>query len=230
MCGGTPPTITQSMPSRGLSPRVRGNPVHHSGLAQFDRSIPACAGEPTMPRGMRYYNEVYPRVCGGTFARSIDCWRNSGLSPRVRGNPRRICPKSNCPGSIPACAGEPPRPEARRPEYRVYPRVCGGTPPHQSWLPDTDGLSPRVRGNRHGGDDGEHRAGSIPACAGEPHYGVVERLYSGVYPRVCGGTLGLGLGLAPTPGLSPRVRGNLTVMVPLGFSLGSIPACAGEPA
>ena len=30
-------------------------------------------------------------------------------------------------------------------------------------------------------------------------------------------------------GLSPRVRGNPLRMVPRGQSLGSIPACAGEP-
>ena len=39
-----------------------------------------------------------------------------------------------------------------------------------------------------------------------------------VYPRVCGGT-------CHRPGLSPRVRGNRSV-VP---DMGSIPACAGEP-
>ena len=53
-------------------------------------------------------------------------------------------------------------------QYRVYPRVCGGTVrlrrrPHCDW-----GLSPRVRGNRRPVRVDVVREGSIPACAGEP--------------------------------------------------------------
>ena len=32
-------------------------------------------------------------------------------------------------------------------------------------------------------------SGSIPACAGEPHHGTRRGGVSGIYPRVCGGTL-----------------------------------------
>ena len=94
-------------------------------------------------------------------------------------------------GSIPACAGEPPRhpwaslaasgglsPRVRgtftgkRPAgtLRVYPRVCGGT---SCWLctaASAAGLSPRVRGN--------HEDGTTP----------MDQLFTSVYPRVCGGT------------------------------------------
>ena len=67
------------------------------------------------------------------------------------------------------------------------------------------GLSPRVRGNQleltRQGAGGR----SIPACAGEPE----------------GGSPGL------SQGLSPRVRGNLTVEDERRTR--SIPACAGEP-
>ena len=53
------------------------------------------------------------------------------------------------------------------------------------------------------------RAGSIPACAGEPAYGhgLGNRLW--VYPRVCGGTSDGGIFQPVKEGLSPRVRGNL---------------------
>ena len=50
-----------------------------------------------------------------------------------------------------------------------------------------------------------------------------------VYPRVCGGTC---MGIAWRKlwaGLSPRVRGNHTIMGWQAGGLGSIPACAGEP-
>ena len=50
-----------------------------------------------------------------------------------------------------------------------------------------------------------------------------------VYPRVCGGTLGVPADVSLTEGLSPRVRGNLSLPASAGLTHGSIPACAGEP-
>ena len=132
-------------------------------------SIPACAGEPVSiypsrpllglsPRGggtLRWaalcWASVYPRVCGGTLARS-------GLSPRVRTNNSAA---------------------TTRPENRVYPRVCGGTevrigcektdpragepwPPVSSWR-----SIPACAGNQSKDNHNRNR-GSIPACAGEP--------------------------------------------------------------
>ena len=49
-----------------------------------------------------------------------------------------------------------------------------------------------------------------------------------VYPRACGGTLPFLLHPAPVMGLSPRVRGNLTVFGTPHVHFGSIPARAGE--
>ena len=92
--------------------------------------------------------EVYPRVCGGTDNERAARIVESGLSPRVRGNPDAGLNPGDVIGSIPACAGEPVNGVPRRRIYAVYPRVCGGT---LSGLVITDsyyGLSPRVRGNR----------------------------------------------------------------------------------
>ena len=73
---------------KGLSPRVRGN-LHLGGRpAAVDGSIPACAGEPLPDVGLGRRPEVYPRVCGGTRAFSCALYSGSGLSPRVRGNPK----------------------------------------------------------------------------------------------------------------------------------------------
>ena len=71
------------------------------------------------------------------------------------------------------------------------------------------GLSPRVRGNPVGGWDPDGVDGSIPACAGEPRRRRRGRLWSMVYPRVCGGTAWRKMRAPFGPGLSPRVRGNL---------------------
>ena len=111
----------------------------------------------------------------------------------------------------------------------VYPRVCGGTPRPRACGCLVRGLSPRVRGNRRVGGSAAGKAGSIPACAGEPMPAVVARAATRVYPRVCGGTIRTAATTARTAGLSPRVRGNPQDGGGQGGRGGSIPACAGEP-
>ena len=46
VCGGTAEGGSNSAQRRGLSPRVRGNPVPGESGLVLRRSIPACAGEP----------------------------------------------------------------------------------------------------------------------------------------------------------------------------------------
>ena len=57
-----------SISARGLSPRVRGNRVRRSRGYCYERSIPACAGEPAPSRALLLLRGVYPRVCGGTLS------------------------------------------------------------------------------------------------------------------------------------------------------------------
>ena len=113
---------------------------------------------------------------------------------------------------------------------KVYPRVCGGTPPRPRARAAARGLSPRVRGNRHRPIAARQRARSIPACAGEPSASTTAPSRPEVYPRVCGGTPALRCPPACPKGLSPRVRGNPGRPVPDSDYRRSIPACAGEPA
>ena len=153
----------------------------------------------------------------------------TGLSPRVRGNPRAQTPTIRIEGSIPACAGEPP------PDWRVlssasvYPRVCGGTVWARFCMSTAGGLSPRVRGNLVHAVHRQWASGSIPACAGEPLHRDSALQSKKVYPRVCGGTRRFPVELSEEVGLSPRVRGNQHRPQRIRRIIGSIPACAGEP-
>ena len=208
---------------------MRGNLHAAAGNPPQAGSIPACAGEPEYTRLTGVSNKVYPRVCGGTPSCAPAAAHARGLSPRVRGNRPAPWRRQIQRRSIPACAGEPAASIIRGAEVKVYPRVCGGTT-----LPRADccavlGLSPRVRGNRHI----HHRpaAGnrSIPACAGEPLNHSRQRKVAGVYPRVCGGTQPESSPRQHRQGLSPRVRGNRTPIMPCCCHGRSIPACAGEP-
>ena len=188
VCGGTPDVRRRVEGNGGLSPRVRGNPLGALPRRRSPRSIPACAGEPSMSLSGGYHREVYPRVCGGTTIARISLASNRGLSPRVRGNrvPRPAGAVEH--GSIPACAGEPFSRSRRSGSTRVYPRVCGGTRSISSAPTYFSGLSPRVRGNRERNLLRMREAGSIPACAGEPASSRRCTAPPRVYPRVCGGT------------------------------------------
>ena len=210
VCGGTPPPDVDSPRLRGLSPRVRGNPSGLAFQASNRGSIPACAGEPGTDGNAEPLPEVYPRVCGGTLLDGETHDARPGLSPRVRGNPRRALEFAYAGGSIPACAGEPLTPALSAAAPWVYPRVCGGTIDTCQHLYGCQGLSPRARGNRGQFFLDPFQFGSIPACAGEPMSLPPVPGRCGVYPRVCGGTVTLASLTNPVRGLSPRVRGNPT--------------------
>ena len=135
---------------RGLSPRVRGNQTRARAGHVQDGSIPACTGEPGRRGPIPGSGRVYPRVYGGTWRGSDGASTESGLSPRVRGNPPRPLTRDCRMRSIPACTGEPLQLHRMPVEVWVYPRVYGGT---RRAVPDIQiepGLSPRVRGNRSG--------------------------------------------------------------------------------
>ena len=213
----------------GLSPRVRGNLRRLQKWRPARGSIPACAGEPRGDTPGRDMLQVYPRVCGGTGDEGPFAFDIQGLSPRVRGNLVRAGVAALFAGSIPACAGEPLQSGAGDAGRRVYPRVCGGTGSTCIFRRRYGGLSPRVRGNPLVSVQHRQRAGSIPACAGEPYARGTNMTDLQVYPRVCGGTCSTANERLVSVGLSPRVRGNRPAGLCGAVPGGSIPACAGEP-
>ena len=71
VCGGTFWISSSVIPVSGLSPRVRGNLVDWPETMPYQRSIPACAGEPRAILGVGQPHTVYPRVCGGTSVQSL---------------------------------------------------------------------------------------------------------------------------------------------------------------
>ncbi len=147
VCGGTQLRAFDVRRQKGLSPRVRGNRPGPVRYGVDYGSIPACAGEPARLPRSAWRCRVYPRVCGGTKYKVGEVHKLKGLSPRVRGNHRVPPAVRPVRGSIPACAGEPPKWTPRTPYGRVYPRVCGGTSGITVASLPLGGLSPRVRGN-----------------------------------------------------------------------------------
>ena len=148
VCGGTYYVRYVRCCRDGLSPRVRGNQHFRAGDDTGIGSIPACAGEPVTICVLSVSERVYPRVCGGTYRSTPASRPQRGLSPRVRGNHHPALSPGALPRSIPACAGEPSNSRTHASQFRVYPRVCGGTQRLHLIMTHIMGLSPRVRGNQ----------------------------------------------------------------------------------
>ena len=87
--GGTLRPLTANTSSSGLSPRARGNRSRSARCRCRRRSIPACAGEPSLEPSQAPNVAVYPRVRGGTQANHNHNLGRRGLSPRARGNQSR---------------------------------------------------------------------------------------------------------------------------------------------
>ena len=222
--------MASDLAARGLSPRVRGNPLPGVHLRLPARSIPARAGQPPCRPIEAPARRVYPRACGATLGPHVEAMTfDTGLSPRVRGNLSASRAAANISGSIPARAGQPCITWWRRAGVSVYPRACGATRRQSTCPPPRAGLSPRVRGNRKdlGAPDVLFR--SIPARAGQPATDDYIELSPTVYPRACGATRPPSAHDWLILGLSPRVRGNPHQKGEENMEKGSIPARAGQP-
>ena len=229
VCGATITCMCMSPSTRGLSPRVRGNPKPCAERHGCGGPIPACAGQPPRADRSPSPNRAYPRVCGATDRSCCSEAVRGGLSPRVRGNrrPSFIGPPGT--GPIPACAGQPVVALYARITDKAYPRVCGATVWPDTHICSTYGLSPRVRGNLRAQLGADLLLGPIPACAGQP---ITIHFSTGsprAYPRVCGATCRCHARSQAAEGLSPRVRGNLGVTLSHDVPKWPIPACAGQP-
>ncbi len=246
VCGGAQLAVVALAMLGGPFPRVRGSPRRGVHRRSFEGSIPACAGEPGRRIARVTISAVHPRVCGGasndpTVVRSW--W---GPSPRVRGSLARASCLVLSIRSIPACAGEPPpeghmsgpsprvRGSPRRVGHRVGRRgsipACAGEPQSCAGCAWPASVHPRVRGSPDHDRLLALPARSIPACAGEPEAMRAAVRRAGVHPRVCGGAISARADALIERGPSPRVRGSPRLERLTRPALGSIPACAGEPA
>ena len=152
-----------------------------------------------------------------------------GLSPPVRGSPKRPVTLSTSSRSIPARAGEPRSRTSPRDTHWVYPRPCGGATSRARLPTHRKGLSPPVRGSLEALRRVRRDRGSIPARAGEPSPPPRLKRWKGVYPRPCGGASANNMNARRCNGLSPPVRGSPPRSFPHLLITRSIPARAGEP-
>ena len=214
---------------QGLSPPTRGIRIFTDSFPAKERSIPAYAGDPPPHLRALQGGGVYPRLRGGSRAKSSAEGRVIGLSPPTRGIPNVPARCPNCAGSIPAYAGDPDMGRTSVCPVSVYPRLRGGSRPAHAVVRQIVGLSPPTRGIRKPSSAASLVAGSIPAYAGDPiRLGAGVRR-AAVYPRLRGGSGGMSIAGIAARGLSPPTRGIPSGMRRRGYPPRSIPAYAGDP-
>ena len=228
-CGDTDARRQSAVGGSGLSPRVRGHRSAGTGRGRAARTIPAGAGTPGLSHFSCRRLGDYPRGCGDTSSTMSKLPEVTGLSPRVRGHPKRELRDQLLQGTIPAGAGTPVGDRAANAAVEDYPRGCGDTliafgPQLWDW-----GLSPRVRGHRQGADQGASTWGTIPAGAGTPSTESSPKTCWRDYPRGCGDTRFSQRKSSQARGLSPRVRGHRKRRSAAPLCERTIPAGAGTP-
>ena len=154
--------------SQGLSPRVWGSPDYAYLLADTQRSIPTCVGQPFGCQHHLYLLKVYPHVCGAAWSATLCLIHRRGLSPRVWGSQRLPHAAVGLFGSIPTCVGQPRWESPLPSQAEVYPHVCGAARCDRQRRRATRGLSPRVWGSLCAVSHQRRYPGSIPTCVGQP--------------------------------------------------------------
>ena len=187
---------------------MRGNPSADSWAMVCLGSIPAHAGKPVSHLNTPISSRVYPRACGETSLAGGGHLAAEGLSPRMRGNQKKLPYSVSKRGSIPAHAGKPGTSGQTPGNWGVYPRACGETRMYYTHTEAYEGLSPRMRGNLFDPVLTPDPKGSIPAHAGKPVAFIPTKSGARVYPRACGETCLRHLDVPLSWGLSPRMRGN----------------------
>ena len=228
-CAGSTGGSPRCTASARDHPRVRGVNVGSAAWhAEQTGSSPRARGQPPPPRPHGARSRIIPACAGSTITRRT---RRSGGPdhPRVRGvNVASLTRTHQIPGIIPACAGSTGCPHRSIARAWDHPRVRGVNTCVHAIGDDDWGSSPRARGQHSSILTEHHEAGIIPACAGSTPSRPAPQRPPSDHPRVRGVNTCSPTRNCPTPGSSPRARGQLWPTHAQPRDVGIIPACAGS--
>ena len=192
----------------GSSPRLRGTHRTQADSQQFQRFIPAPAGNAVSACVHSRQSTVHPRACGErplSVARGLMI---CGSSPRLRGTPN-CYPFPMVPTRfIPAPAGNAAMNTISDKPVTVHPRACGERTIRTEDEGTHTGSSPRLRGTLFLVHKPNIRYRFIPAPAGNARFRRRMKESIPVHPRACGErAMPCAFSLYST-GSSPRLRGT----------------------
>ncbi len=193
----------------GSSPRLRGTPVTQAAKGEFERFIPAPAGNTGGCRSRATARSVHPRACGEHSPRRRQMSGIAGSSPRLRGTHAAGPNGDDGARFIPAPAGNTQAAAKDKSYYPVHPRACGEHTTLATCPFCASGSSPRLRGTPR------------------RRYSAARRA-SSVHPRACGEHCSRGARRGGPGGSSPRLRGTHHFRGPGRHPRRFIPAPAGN--
>ncbi|RYN06962.1 hypothetical protein PG1528B_1336 [Bifidobacterium animalis subsp. lactis] len=226
---GTPSHHARRSSASGIIPALAGNTneIAQTGAADVGSS-PRLRGTQTGDTTTHHPIGIIPALAGNTDDALIDRVQILGSSPRLRGTPVPRAAGHDDRGIIPALAGNTCPGSHRSPCRRDHPRACGE---HGSASPmplPIGGSSPRLRGTPRSEIFEAHRAGIIPALAGNTVRELGQVVVGGDHPRACGEHDMMVVSELERLGSSPRLRGTRMQTQANMLECGIIPALAGN--
>ncbi len=207
---------------------MRGTVEDMEFVDDFDRFIPAHAGNSSRWRRCRQERPVHPRACGEQSAPHGDSQELAGSSPRMRGTVQHLMEFMPLIRFIPAHAGNRAVQVPLLPMVPVHPRACGEQIEDMEFVDDFDGSSPRMRGTGRRINTLDQKERFIPAHAGNRGSARFATDARSVHPRACGEQSRPRARNRPDAGSSPRMRGTASGDLTVRSSMRFIPAHAGN--
>ena len=184
--GERPPGSCAAGYGGGSSPHTRGTHGQDAGQYEFERFIPAYAGNAKLAGSTSTGGTVHPRIRGERI--NWRCCRSKkfGSSPHTRGTRPAASAYRAETRFIPAYAGNAARPSTCSSSPAVHPRIRGERLKHCRHLLPQGGSSPHTRGTRPPACIVGFRQRFIPAYAGNAWHGTNGFVNSAVHPRIRG--------------------------------------------
>ena len=135
-----------AVPAEGSPPRMRGEAARNHTRNQRPRITPAHAGRSSTGAKAPCTGRDHPRACGEKHTYRVYCPSNWGSPPRMRGE---AIPHNDCGlgvGITPAHAGRSAAQTGLLHVAKDHPRACGEKLACTTWIAETMGSPPRMRG------------------------------------------------------------------------------------
>ena len=219
--GATPPRT-------GSSPHARGTPSTARPGHAYVGIIPACAGNTESLTLILIGRRDHPRMRGEHRIGLDDADTVAGSSPHARGTRTPMMFRLNRIRIIPACAGNTLLFGGVGCGKRDHPRMRGEHSLDGDRPDIPTGSSPHARGTPGTNRLRSHKAGIIPACAGNTSIAACWISTIWDHPRMRGEHLYHKSSIITHKGSSPHARGTRFASCRAAVETGIIPACAGN--
>ena len=227
-CGANRISLSTALRKPGSSPRMRGKRSCRCEICRRPRIIPAHAGQTHAADHAACSRPDHPRACGANFCSVFFVASFVGSSPRMRGKQGRAARRGLVERIIPAHAGQTFCSVFLLLLSSDHPRACGANSVIPHGVPAAVGSSPRMRGKRPLGLQGDAHHRIIPAHAGQTILVTHVRVHAADHPRACGANYCSAISANHVPGSSPRMRGKRSSWRHPPTPMRIIPAHAGQ--